>query len=38
MMMPHRQRTRAAGVALRIKCERVLNDAHVAERNKPPPF
>ncbi len=38
VMMPHRQRTRAAEVARRIKSERALNDAHVAERNKPPPF
>lgn len=38
VMMPQRQRTRAAEVARRIKCERALNDTHVAERNKPPPF
>ncbi|ORW79466.1 hypothetical protein AWC22_19000 [Mycobacterium riyadhense] len=38
VMMPRRQRTRAADLAQRIKCERALNDAHVAERNKPPPF
>jgi hypothetical protein len=37
-MMPKRQRTRAADLAHRIKCERALNDARVAERNKPPPF
>ncbi len=38
VMMPRRRRTRAADLAYRIKCERALNDAHVAERNKPPPF
>ena len=38
LMMPRRQRTRAAGIAQRIKCERSLNDARVAERNRPPPF
>ena len=38
IMMPVRRRTRAAQRAFRIRCERALNDAHVAERNKPPPF
>jgi hypothetical protein len=38
VMMPKRRRTRAAEIAQRIKCERALNDAHVAERNRPPPF
>ena len=38
VMMPRRRRTRAAERAHRITCERALNDAHVAERNKPPPF
>lgn len=38
VMMPSRRRTRAADRAYRITCERALNDAHVAERNKPPPF
>jgi hypothetical protein len=37
-MMPRRQRTRAADLARRIKYECCLNDAHVAERNRPPPF
>lgn len=38
LMMPGRRRTRAADRAYRIACERALNDAHVAERSKPPPF
>ena len=38
LMMPTRRRTRAQQRAYRIKCERALNDAHVAERNRPPPF
>lgn len=38
LMMPRRRRTRAADRAYRITCERALNDALVAERNKPPPF
>lgn len=38
VMMPRRRRTRAADLARRIKRERALNDAHVAERNRPPPF
>lgn len=38
LMMPTRRRTRAADRAHRIRRERALNDAHVAERNQPPPF
>jgi hypothetical protein len=38
LTMPIRRRTRAQQRAYRIKCERALNDAHVAERNRPPPF
>ena len=38
LMMPRRKRTRAADYARRIKRERALNDAYVAERNRPPPF
>ncbi len=38
VMMPIRRRTRAADRVYRIACERALNDAHVAERNRPPPF
>ena len=38
LMMPIRRRTRAQQRAYRITCERALNDAHVAERNRPPPF
>jgi len=37
-MMPTRRRTRAAVRASRITGERALNDALVAERNRPPPF
>jgi hypothetical protein len=37
-MMPTRRRTRAAARANRIHRERALNDTHVAERNRPPPF
>jgi hypothetical protein len=37
-MMPRRRRTREQDRAYRIDAERALNDAHVAERNKPPPF
>ena len=37
-MMPKRRRTRAQHLARRIQAERKLNDDHVAERNKPPPF
>lgn len=36
--MPIRKRTRAAEELRRIKAERALNDAHIAERNMPPPF
>jgi hypothetical protein len=38
LMMPRRTTTRAHDRAKRIEAERRLNDAHVAERNKPPPF
>jgi hypothetical protein len=38
IMMPRRRRTRKQDRAYRIDAERALNDAHVAERNKPPPF
>lgn len=38
LMMPTRRRTRAQDRAHRIKRERALNDAYVAERNRPPPF
>jgi hypothetical protein len=38
LRMPRRTRTRAQARAARIDAERRLNDAHVAERNKPPPF
>ena len=38
VMMPRRQRTRAVDRTRRILEERALNDAYVAERNKPPPF
>ncbi len=38
LMMPIRRRTRSADRAYHISCERALNDAYVAERNKPPPF
>lgn len=38
LMMPTRRRTREADRARRIKTERALNDAYVAERNRPPPF
>jgi hypothetical protein len=37
-MMPKRRRTRAADRARRIQEERALNEAHVAERSRPPPF
>jgi hypothetical protein len=37
VMMPRRRRTRAADRAQRKKAERALNDAYVAQRNKPPP-
>ena len=38
LMMPKRQRTREQDRIQRINAERALNDAHVAERNEPPPF
>jgi hypothetical protein len=38
LMVPKRRRTRAQQRTTRIKAERALNDAHVAERNIPPPF
>jgi hypothetical protein len=38
IMMPTRRRTREQDRAKRIHAERALNDAHVAERNRPPPF
>jgi hypothetical protein len=38
VMMPTRRHTRAHNTAKAITAERRLNDAHVAERNKPPPF
>jgi hypothetical protein len=38
IMMPTRRRTRATQRAYRIAAERKLNDARVAERNRPPPF
>jgi hypothetical protein len=37
-MMPKRRRTRAQNRARSIEAERKLNDDHVTERNKPPPF
>jgi len=38
LMMPTRRRTRAQQRAYRIQCARNLNDAYVAERNRPAPF
>ena len=38
LIMPARRRTRAAERAYRHAVERSLNNARVAERNKPPPF
>jgi hypothetical protein len=38
LVMPKRKRTRSQTRADRIKAERALNDADLAERNKPPPF
>ena len=38
IMMPTRRKTRAAQRAYRITAERKLNDARVAERNRPPPY
>jgi hypothetical protein len=37
-MMPKGRHTRATNTARTIAAERKLNDAYVAERNKPPPF
>ena len=37
-MMPKRRHTRAHNTTKAIAAERRLNDAYVAERNKPPPF
>lgn len=38
LMMPTRSRTRAAERTHRINRERALNEAHLADRNHPPPF
>jgi hypothetical protein len=38
LAMPTRRQTRAQSRAQRIIAERRLNDAYVAERDKPPPF
>lgn len=38
LAMPRRRRTRAQDRSRRIRCLRALNDARVAERNRPPPF
>ena len=38
LMMPRRRQTRAADRQRRIREQRALNDAYVAERNRPPPF
>ena len=38
LMMPRRKTTRAENRAHDIDAQRRLNDTHVAERNKPPPF
>jgi hypothetical protein len=38
LMMPTRKRSRVKARADRIESERALNDAYVAERNRPPPF
>jgi len=38
VMMPTRCRTREQNRLRRVDAERALNDAHVAERNQPPPF
>jgi hypothetical protein len=38
VMMPKRRHTRAHNRQRSVAAERRLNDAHVAERNKPPPF
>ena len=38
LMMPRRNNTRTQNRAKPIDTERKLNDAYVAERNRPPPF
>lgn len=38
LMMPTRRRTRQQDRAARVRRDRALNDARVAERNRPPPF
>jgi hypothetical protein len=38
LMMPTRKRSRVKARADHIESERALNDAYVAERNRPPPF
>jgi hypothetical protein len=38
VMMPKRRHTRAENRRRSIQAERKLNDDHIAERNKPPPF
>ena len=38
LQMPRRKRRRVIEEACRIRAERALNDAYVAERNKPPPY
>ena len=38
LMMPRRKHTREYDRQRRIQAERKLNDEHVAQRNKPPPF
>jgi hypothetical protein len=38
LAMPRRRRTRAEDRTRRIRCQRALNDARVAERTRPPPF
>jgi hypothetical protein len=38
LMMPTRKRSRVKARGDRIESERALNDAYVAERNRPPPF
>ena len=38
VMMPKRRHTRADNRTRAITAERRLNDPHVTERNKPPPF
>jgi len=37
-MMPTRRRTRSTEREYRMRFQRSLNDANVAERDKPPPF